>query len=111
MDTNIDPAEHGFAPPHLGQRVIYNSHVGDGVQSPADVLRTTSTTIPGVIEKWGDPRSTVSGTPRPADLEDVLPSDYHVDLLVHGLGGDYHRYSVPCVVHQEFGSWQFVSED
>lgn len=132
--------------PLLGDIVIYASERNDGVLSPALVLRTRATSIPGLIEKWPtqaliDARQaaidgedflfegsreemdavheeyhrvremiangeevqhlTLSGKGRPAEIEPELPAG-HLDLLVHGLGGDYRRYNVPpCPPHAE----------
>lgn len=82
--------------PTLGRVVIYESRNGDGVLSPAMVLRTRSTTNLAIIERWGpSPAGTLSGKGRPAELVPVLPDDDTVDLLVHGLGGDYREFCVP----------------
>lgn len=82
--------------PTVGRIVHYQSKHGDGVLSPAVVLRTRATTVPGVIDRWGpSPDGTVSGVGRPDGLVPVLPDDLTVDLLVHGLGGDYREYAVP----------------
>lgn len=79
-----------------GRIVLYHSKKGDGISSPAIVLRTRATTNPEIIERWGDkPDGTLSGTPRPAELVAELPDDETIDLLVHGLGGDYREYAVP----------------
>lgn len=82
--------------PTLGQIVLYESKNGDGVKSPAIILRTRATTDVSLIERWGPgPEGTLSGIGKPDGLVAELPSDYHVDLLVHGLGGDYREYNVP----------------
>lgn len=82
--------------PSVGRVVLYASKNGDGIISPAIVLRTRDTTNLEVIERWGPaPLGTLSGKGRPADLVPELPDDYTVDLLVHGLGGDYREYAVP----------------
>ncbi len=77
--------------PHVGDIVIYESENGDGVVSPAIVLRTVAATVPGLIEKW---QNSLSGAARPLEIVPVLSSSLHVDLLVHGLGGDYRRWNV-----------------
>jgi hypothetical protein len=92
--------------PSVGRVVRYISRTGDGVESPAIVLRTRSATVPGVIDRWGpSPDGTLSGTGRPAGLVADLPDELTVDLLVHGLGGDYREYAVP---HGDGpGSWSW----
>ena len=37
----------------VGRIVHYQSKHGDGVLSPAVVLRTRASTVPGVIDRWG----------------------------------------------------------
>jgi len=82
--------------PTVGRIVHYHSKLGDGIVSPAIVLRTRATTNLDVIERWGPgPEGTLSGTGRPAALVPELPDDSTVDLLVHGLGGDYREFCVP----------------
>lgn len=91
-----DPTTPPLTAPTLGRIVIYTSRNGDGVQSPAMVLRTRATTNLDIIERWGpSPDGTLSGKGRPTDLVPELDSDFHVDLLVHGLGGDYREFNVP----------------
>lgn len=86
----------GVAIPSLGRIVLYESKNGDGIKSPAIVLRTRSTTDPALIERWGPgPEGTLSGVGKPDGLVAELPTDLHVDLLVFGLGGDYREYNVP----------------
>ncbi|MEX3644477.1 hypothetical protein [Mycolicibacterium porcinum] len=81
--------------PTVGRMVLYYSKNGDGIVSPAVVLRTRDTTNLEVIERWGpSPDGTLSGKGRPAGLVPELPDDTTVDLLVHGLGGDYREYAV-----------------
>jgi len=192
-------------PPTVGRIVHYVSKMGDGVISPAVVLRTRQSTVPGVIERWGselpsqylvvetwigvvhlvhvrkgeqrqrravasyelklvdaadsivqlivgggDPAlrglglyvdvagqgqamldllapigakalptvkaqcrcanpkhhaGSVSGSSRPASLVAELPDDTTVDLLVHGLGGDYREYAVPFSCKGDPRSW------
>lgn len=82
----------------VGRIVHYVSRNGDGITSPAVVLRTRESTNLDVIERWGyqaNSDGTLSGKGRPADLVPELPDDETVDLLVHGLGGDYREYAVP----------------
>ena len=82
--------------PTVGRIVHYTSKHGDGVVSPAVVLRTRESTVPGVIDRWGPaPDGTTSGVARPDGLVAELPDDTTLDLLVHGLGGDYREYAVP----------------
>lgn len=82
--------------PTLGRIVIYESKNGDGIKSPAIVLRTRGTTDSAIIERWGPrPDGTISGVGRPDGLVAELPDDLTVDLLVFGLGGDYREYAVP----------------
>lgn len=82
--------------PTIGRVVHYYSKKGDGIVSPAIILRTRETTNLEVIERWGDnPDGTLSGKSRPAELVAELPDDTTVDLLVHGLGGDYREFAVP----------------
>lgn len=81
--------------PSVGRIVHYVSKMGDGIVSPAIVLRTRASTRLDVIERWGPgPEGTVSGKGRPPELVPELPDDTTVDLLVHGLGGDYREYAV-----------------
>lgn len=103
----------GVAFPSLGRIVLYESKNGDGIKSPAIVLRTRSTTDPALIERWGPgPDGTLSGVGKPDDLVAELPDDYTVDLLVFGLGGDYREYAVPhpTVMHREGGVMPGMSE-
>lgn len=82
--------------PTVGRIVHYQSKNGDGILSPAIVLRTRDTTNLAVIERWKvDGEGTLSGKGRPVDLVPELPDGTTVDLLVHGLGGDYREYAVP----------------
>lgn len=80
--------------PTLGRIVLYESKNGDGIKSPAIVLRTRATTDPNLIERWGGDKGALSGASKPEGLVAELPDDYTVDLLVHGLGGDYREYCV-----------------
>lgn len=83
--------------PTLGRIVIYVSKNGDGIESPAIVLRTKATTDLEIIERWSptSPDGTLSGKERPEALVPELPDDTTVDLLVHGLGGDYREFCIP----------------
>lgn len=100
-DANNGTASATPAPPApptatVGRMVHYHSKHGDGIVSPAVVLRTRASTNLDVIGRWGDkPDGTASGVARPKDLVAELPDDETVDLLVHGLGGDYREYAVP----------------
>lgn len=94
--------------PTIGRIVIYKSKIDNGpgndVLSPAIVIRTRSTSVPAVIDRWGpEPSTVVSASDptvqhqtagRPPGVERELPDDTTVDLLVHGLGKDYREYSV-----------------
>lgn len=92
--------------PSIGRIVHYESKVGDGIVSPAIILRTRDTTNLDVIERWGpSPDGAVSGKGRPADLVPELPDDSTIDLLVHGLGGDYREYAVPQGQGPRTWSW------
>lgn len=98
MSSEDLDAKSGVALPTLGRIVIYESKNGDGIKSPAVVLRTRATTDPAIIDRWGPgPDGTLSGVGKPDGLVAELPTDLHVDLLVHGLGGDYREYNVPHV--------------
>lgn len=94
--------------PTIGRIVIYKSKIDNGpgneVLSPAIVLRTRSTTVAAVIDRWGpeprtvtsasDPSITHETTSKPASVISELPDDTTIDLLVHGLGRDYREYAV-----------------
>lgn len=88
------------AKPKLGDMVIFRSKVGDGVLSPAIVIRTKDTTITSVMEAWIDRGApiTVAGHDIPAPPSTIipeLPDDMTVDLLVLGLAKGYREYGVP----------------
>ena len=89
--------------PTPGRIVMYVSKNGDGIESPAIVLRTRATTNLDIIERWSptSPDGTLSGKERPAALVPELPDDTTVDLLVHGLGGDYREFCIPLAE----GAW------
>lgn len=105
--------------PTLGRIVHYTSKIDNGpgndVVSPAVVIRTRETTVPAVVERWAaeprtvtsasDPTVTHQTTARPAGFVAELPDDDTVDLLVHGLGGDYREYAVPKGTGR--GSWRW----
>lgn len=94
--------------PTPGRIVNYTSKIDNGpgndVISPAVVLRTRSTTVGAVIDRWGpepatvmsasDPDVTHETSARPENVIRDLPDDSTVDLLVHGLGRDYREYGV-----------------
>ncbi len=109
-NENMNP-DHGVLgsdgymppPPMIGQMVIYRSKIGDGVCSPAVVLRTQDTTVSDIIDEWTpEPREVSSAdgehthetAPRPDSVIADLPDRMTVDLLVHGLGEDYREYAV-----------------
>lgn len=100
---------HNVGPlPTLGRIVLYRSKIDNGpgndVLSPALVIRTRSTTVPEVINRWGpeprtvqsasDPSVTHETSSRPDNVIAELPDDDTVDLVVHGLGRDYREYGV-----------------
>ncbi|MCG7592399.1 hypothetical protein [Mycobacterium sp. PSTR-4-N] len=94
--------------PTIGRIVHYHSKNGDGIVSPAIVLRTRATTNLDVIERWGPgPDGTLSGKGRPAALVPELPDDTTVDLVVHGLGGDYREYAIPYSETPAPGTWSW----
>lgn len=93
-------------PVTIGRIVHYCSKNGDGVISPAIVLRTKDTTVPGVIDRWGpSPDGTLSGKGRPEGLVSELPTAEHLDLVVHGLGGDYREFAIPYADTYTAGHW------
>lgn len=85
--------------PTIGRVVRYVSKNGDGIISPAIILRTRAATDPEVAASWekggreGRPHKPLGSPPEGFQIE--LGSDTHVDLLVHGLGGDYREYNIP----------------
>jgi hypothetical protein len=105
--------------PSIGRIVIYTSKIdngtGNNVVSPAMVLRTRSTTVRAVVDRWGpeprtvssadDPTVTHDTTGRPAGFVAELPDDLTVDLVVHGLGRDYREYAVPYGTGRGEWSW------
>lgn len=88
--------------PTVGRIVHYTSKHGDGVVSPAVVLRTRDSTVPD---------GTASGVTRPDGLVAELPDDTTLDLLVHGLGGDYREYAVPQSPTPDTGCWNWPPRD
>lgn len=102
--------------PTIGRVVIYSSKIGDGIQSPAMVIRTRATTNLEVIDRWGpEPEERVSITDdsvhltagRPDNVIRELPDDEHVDLVVFGLGKTYREYCVPHNTDAAPGSWDW----
>lgn len=94
--------------PSVGRMTHYYSERNDGVYSPATVLRTQASTIPGVIENWDVAgENTLSGKGRPPELVPILPNPMTVDLLVNGLGGDFRRYAVPFSPEPKAGHWSW----
>lgn len=94
--------------PTIGRIVHYHSKKSDGIVSPAIVLRTRDTTNLEVIERWGPGSDgTLSGQGRPAGLVAELPDDTTVDLVVHGLGGDYREYAIPFAETLAPGTWSW----
>ena len=91
----------GVTIPYLGDRVLYVSHVGDGVKSPADVLRTVATTHEDIMQGWIDSGVAAEG------LDVKLPGIFVVDLLVHGLAKDYRVYGVPFSEHEHARTWHW----
>lgn len=96
--------------PEIGDIVIYTSRNGDGVQSPAVVLRTRETTDLRIIERWQVAEDSLSGKGRPADLVPDLEDDMNVDLKVMGLGGDYYEYCVRYADYYYEAHGQYVGE-
>jgi hypothetical protein len=91
--------------PQLGERVTYASHVGDGILSPAIVLRTRDTTKPEVAERYG-----VIGAEDEQGYQfdvDLGGDDNTVDLLVHGLMRDYRLFSVPFDAERGARTWSW----
>ena len=95
----------GVVIPYLGDRVLYVSHVGDGVKSPADVLRTVATNHEDIMESF------LSTAPEegaiPEGLSVKLAGIFMVDLLVHGLMRDYRVYGVPFSEHEHPRTWHW----
>ena len=97
--------------PDIGRIVHYSSKMGDGIVSPAMVLRTRATTNLEVIERWGPgPDGTLSGKGRPVDLVAELPDEMTVDLLVHGLGGDYREFCIGYDADGGPGTWRWHTD-
>jgi hypothetical protein len=106
---------------NLGSHVLYRSKIDNGegndVSSPAIVIRTKSTTLPAVTERWADSPTDVhahDGTvhttaARPPEFVAELPDDRHVDLVVFGLGKTYREYNV--AYGPELGQWYFGWEE
>jgi hypothetical protein len=108
ISLHVDEAgdQYPVATPSLGRIVLYRSKNGDGVLSPAIVLRTRSTTIAKIAERWaGAETAPFSGVGRPSSFIAELPDDLTLDLLVHGLGGDYREYAIPFASTSDPGTW------
>ena len=82
--------------PTMGRFVTYRSHTGDGVESPAQVLRSSNTLV---IKSQISPRDGCLGVDLIRDaFSNRTPATLvrlHCDLLVHGLHRDYRVYNVP----------------
>ena len=101
-------AEYSIIEPTLGRIVIYTSRNGDGIQSPAVVVRTKKTTNLEVIERWRPGGvGTLSGGGRPDDLVVELPDDHTIDICVLGLGGIYYEYAVPFDYDDGARTWKW----
>ena len=81
--------------PTIGRVVRYVSKNGDGIISPAIILRTRAATDPEVAASWekggreGRPHKPLGSPPEGFQIE--LGSDTHVDLLVHGLSANNNQ--------------------
>ncbi len=84
----------------LGQIVIYETDVGDGILSPAVVLRTVATQNAVIHERH---KPTQPGSQEPIDL---LTDASSVDLCVFGLIRTYRRYNVPAGPNGGPGTWR-----
>jgi hypothetical protein len=105
----------GEPPPTIGRIVVYTSHVGDGITSPAIVLRTVASTKQDILDAYegagtvepvvpgGEAHETIERPEGLGPLDDAM----HVDLLVHGLTKDYRKYNVPRSVSGAPGSWDW----
>lgn len=105
--------------PTIGRIVLYKSKIDNGpgndVVSPAIIIRTKSTTVGAVIDRWADSPTTVVSksdptvthetSSRPEEVIRDLPDDETVDLCVFGLGKTYREY---CVSKGELhGNWNW----
>lgn len=105
----------------LGSHVLYRSKIDNGegneVSSPAIVIRTKSTTVAAVVERWAaTPQlleatdgTTVETAGRPEGFVAELADDRHVDLVVFGLGKTYREYNI--TYGPELGQWYFGWEE
>lgn len=103
--------------PTIGRIVIYKSKIDNGpgndVFSPAIVIRTKSTTVESVVDRWGhDPAklTAVDGSvyetaARPDDFIRDLEDDWTIDIAVFGLGKTYREYHVSYGLGH--GQWQW----
>lgn len=75
--------------PTLGRIVHYTNRYGN--LAPAIVIGTKETTNPAALARWIESGNAPEGVMK----QPIYPTEYHVDLKVLGLGGDYYEYRVP----------------
>lgn len=96
-----------------GRIVMYLSKKGDGIQSPAIIVRTADTTDADILRNWPlDGEGTLSGKGRPKELIIDL-DDGQVDLCVFGLGGHHYQYGVRFDPAEEMAhswNWPVIGE-
>lgn len=109
--------------PALGRTVIYTSKIDNGpgneVHSPAVVILTRGEVKQEVLDRWGPTPTEVGPSPvdgqthttaaKPGDFQ-VPESDWHVSLLVHGLGRDYREHNVAHDPAGGLGTWRYYFE-